>query len=325
MAEDKGKRFVADDGVSSVPEPVTPAGGEDKKKKGKPEEKMDAVTPAAGDKAGGVKEDADIEATDDQIEVVEEEVIEVEESIQQIIEGMDLSEEFKSKISVVFEAAVNESVKARVQKIEEELNEKLETELAEAVESKVTEIVDNLDSYLDYVVNEWMTENEVAIEAGIKVEMAESLMDGLKDLFTEHNIEIDDEKFDIVKDLEEELAESNDRANEVVNENIELTKEIASLKCAKVFEESTSDLTVTQKERLRTLAETLDTSDIDGYTRNLNTIRETFISESTSATTTEDVLDEEDEIITEEQVTVRKTVSDYASVNALVEALNARK
>ena len=321
MAEEKGKRFVADDGVSSVPEPVTPAGGEDKKKKGHPEEKMDKVTPAAGDKAGAVKEDAEVEAT----EVVEEEVIVVEESIQQIIEGMDLSEEFKSKISVVFEAAVNESVTARVATIEEELNEKLETELSEAVDGKITEIVDNLDSYLDYVVNEWMTENEVAIEAGIKVEMAESLMDGLKDLFTEHNIEIDDEKFDIVKDLEEELAESNDRANDVVNENIELTKEITSLKCEKIFEETSSELNITQKERLRALAETLDTSDIEAYTNNLNTLRETFVSEATSATKIENVLDEEDEIITEEQVTVGKTVSDYASVNALVEALNARK
>jgi hypothetical protein len=321
MAEEKGKRFVADDGVSSVPEPVTPAGGEDKKKKGHPEEKMDKVTPAAGDKAGAVKEDAEMEAT----EVVEEEVIVVEESIQQIIEGMDLSEEFKSKISVVFEAAVNESVTARVATIEEELNEKLETELSEAVDEKITEIVDNLDSYLDYVVNEWMTENEVAIEAGIKVEMAESLMDGLKDLFTEHNIEIDDEKFDIVKDLEEELAESNDRANDVVNENIELTKEITSLKCERIFEETSAELNITQKERLRTLAETLDTSDIEAYTTNLNTLRETFVSEATSATKKENVLDEEDEIITEEQVTVGKTVSDYASVNALVEALNARK
>jgi hypothetical protein len=226
---------------------------------------------------------------------------------------------------VVFEAAVNESVTARVATIEEELNEKLETELSEAVDGKITEIVDNLDSYLDYVVNEWMTENEVAIEAGIKVEMAESLMDGLKDLFTEHNIEIDDEKFDIVKDLEEELAESNDRANDVVNENIELTKEITSLKCERIFEETSAELNITQKERLRTLAETLDTSDIEAYTTNLNTLRETFVSEATSATKKENVLDEEDEIITEEQVTVGKTVSDYASVNALVEALNARK
>jgi hypothetical protein len=170
-----------------------------------------------------------------------------------------------------------------------------------------------------------MTENEVAIEAGIKVEMAESLMDGLKDLFTEHNIEIDDEKFDIVKDLEEELAESNDRANDVVNENIELTKEIASLKCEKIFEETSAELNITQRERLRALAETLDTSDIEAYTTNLNTLRETFVSEATSAAKVENVLDEEDEIITEEQVTVGKTVSDYASVNALVEALNARK
>jgi hypothetical protein len=318
MAEDKGKKIVADDGVSSVPAPTTPAGGEDKKKKGTPE-KMDTVTAEPVQKAG-VKEDADIDTTDD---AIVEEVVEVEASIAQIVEGMDLSEEFKDKISVVFEAAVNEATSTKVQKIEEELQQQMETELSESVETKIGEIVENLDSYLDYVVSEWMTENEIAIEAGIKVEMAESLMDGLQTLFTEHNIEIDDKKFDIVKDLEEELADSTERANNILDENIELGKEIAALKCNRIFEESTDELTSVQKERLRVLSETLDTSDTEGYTQKLNTIIESFITEA-KATVIEDVIDEEDEIMTEEQDTRRKPSSDYASINSLVEALNAR-
>lgn len=382
MAEDKGKRFVADDGVSSVPEPVTPIGGESDKKKGKPEEKMDKVTPAPGDKQAPVKEATDVveeelatkvgqiakkvtsggknrlgkvvkfdkdtvtikwddgktsQYDNDELdytgskdkpwvvyESLDEEVIEVEESIQQIIEGMDLSEEFKNRISVVFEAAVNESVKARVQKIEEELNEKLETDLAEAVEEKVSDLVENLDSYLDYIVGQWMQENEVAIEAGIKVEMAESFMDGLKNLFTEHNVDIDDEAFDVISDMENSIQRMENESNEIVNENIELKQQIAALKCERAFDEATSDLTVTQRERLRTLSETLDTSDLDEYTENLQTIKESFFAEKTSVSTSGDVIDEEDEIITEEQE-VKKVVSDYSSINALVEALNARK
>jgi len=236
---------------------------------------------------------------------------------------MDLSEEFKSKVTVVFEAAVTEAVKGRVEKIEEELNTKLETELAEAVESKVSEMVENLDAYLDYVVSEWMEENEVAIEAGIKVEMAESLMDGLKDLFSEHNIKVDEETYDIVSDLEEEMASLEEKSNKVVNENIRLSKEIADLKAGVIFEEMTGDLNMSQRERLKTLSENLDSSDLEIYKENLKTIKESFFKES-NVSPKEDVVDELDEVITEE-AEVKKPASEYSTVNALVEALNSRK
>lgn len=311
------ENVVSDDGVSTAAAAVTPEGGEtkDKKLKGKPAEKMDKVAEATE----SVSEDADAA-----VEEVVEEVVEVEESIATIVEGLDLTEEFKNKISVVFEAAVTEQVKNRVEKIEEELNEKLETELAESVEAKVTEIVENLDAYLDYVVTEWMQENEVAIEAGIKVEMAESLMDGLKDLFTEHNIEVDEETINVVSNMEEEISQLEEKSNAVVNENIELTKQVAKLKCEAVFTEATSDLTLAEQERLRTLSENLDTSDVEEYTDNLKTIKESFFANDKASANVDDAIDEEDEIITEEQE-VRRDVSDYSTINALVEALNARK
>jgi hypothetical protein len=311
MADEK--KIVSDDGVSHAAGAVTPEGGTDKKRK--------ADAPAKAEKMDTVKVKAeDVDVSDDDAEIV----VEVEESIASIFEGMDLTEEFKNKVTVVFEAAVNEAVAQKVQKIEEELNEKLETELSEAVESKVSEMVENLDAYLDYVVTEWMEENEVAIEAGIKVEMAESLMDGLKDLFSEHNIRVDEETYDIVSELEEEYATLEEKANDVVNENIRLAKEVADLKSREIFTESTSDLNMSQRERLKVLSENLNTTDLDEYKENLQTIKESFFKGTIVSPKENDVVDEEDEVLIEE-VTPKKPVSQYSSVNALVEALNSRK
>lgn len=324
MADEK--KFVSDDGVSTAAAATTPEGGTNKKRKADHDkgEKSPETLKAGYKEEAQVDADAEVVAEapeTDEVEVVEE--IVVEESIADIFEGMDLSEEFKSKVTVVFEAAVTEAVKGKVEKIEEELNTKLETELAEAVESKVSEMVENLDAYLDYVVSEWMEENEVAIETGIKVEMAESLMDGLKDLFSEHNIKVDEETYDIVSDLEEEMKSLEEKSNAVVNENIKLAKEVADLKAGVIFEEMTGELNMAQRERLKTLSENLDSSDLDTFKENLKTIKESFFKE-TNVSPKEDVVDEEDEVITED-TEVKKPASEYSTVNALVEALNSRK
>jgi hypothetical protein len=259
---------------------------------------------------------------EEQVEVVEEteEVTEVDPTIASIFEGVDLSDEFKNKVSVVFEAAINEQVKEKVAAVESELQGKLEAELQESLTTKVEEIVENLDKYLDYVVDEWMTENEIAIEAGIKVEMAESLMSGLKDLFEEHNIDVDDETVDVVTGLEEQVTAFTEKENELVNQNIELAQQIADMKAERVFEEMTEDLTVSQQERMKTLSEKLDTADLESYTTNLQTIKESFFAET--SVKKEEVIEEE--IVLEEEE-IKRPVSDYSSVNALVEALNARK
>jgi len=124
------------------------------------------------------------------------------------------------------------------------------------------EIIENLDSYLDYVVSEWMEENEVAIESGIKVEMAESFMGSLKELFYEHNVAIDDETIDIVASLEEELEAMKAETNRTINENIELAEAVKTLEAGRIFNELAEGLTTSQAERLRVLAEKLDVSDL---------------------------------------------------------------
>jgi hypothetical protein len=318
MANDLEEKFVADDGVSTVPDTVTPAGGEHKKKRADLNKKADpkADTVAAGEVPGQSK--VAEEAETDEEAVVEE--ISVDESIAAMFEGMDLSEDFKNKATMVFEAAVNEAATAKANVIAEELEEQFEKQLEEAIDESMEEIVENLDSYLDYVVNEWLQENEVAIETGIKVEMAESLMEGLKELFTEHNIEVDEETIDVVASLEEEIAELRGEINSTINENIELSKAVIALEGEKVFEEMTEGLTVSQKERLRTLSENLDVTDLDAYALNLETLKESFFKKS-KPSLNESTYDD-GEIITEEET--KKPSSQYSTVNALVEALDAR-
>jgi len=321
MADDKNK-FVADDGYSSVPQPVKPEGGEDvKKKKGEVEVKKSDVKTPGQEKAGEKVPTAEEVETTETDEVVEE-VVEVSSSIESIFEGTELSDEFKQNIKLVFEAAVNEEVATKTESLKEELESTLETELSEAIDNRMKDVVENVDKYLDYVVGEWMEENKIAVEAGIKVEMAESLLGGLKDLFNEHNIEIDEDTFDVVDSLEKQVADLEEGSNGLVNENIELKAAISSMKAEKVFESMTDGLSENQVERFKVLSEKLDVEDIEDYTSNLSVIKESFFSEGKVATPkVEDV--EEDEIILEEQEVIKPT-SDYSSINALVEAFNAK-
>jgi hypothetical protein len=294
------KRFKDDDGQSFTAVPVKPAGGTD----GVVDKKDN------GEKIKKFKEE-----TDDDVEIV------IEESIQNMFEGMDLSEDFKTKVSFVFEAAVREQASLKAESMREDIRAEFETELEESISSKMSEVVDNLDSYLGYVVNEWMNENEIAIETGVKVEIAESLMCGLKELFSGHNMDVTEETIDIVSGLEEQVSSLTVKANNTITENIRLNYQIETLNSNKVFDEMTESLTVSQRERLKNLSESLNSSDIGEYSKNLQTLKESFFAGSSVKN---DVLDEENEILTEETAT-KRPASDNGMINALVEALNTRK
>jgi hypothetical protein len=166
-----------------------------------------------------------------------------------------------------------------------------------------------------------MEENKVAIESGIKVEMAESFMEGLKGLFYEHNVAIDDETIDIVAGLEEELEAVKAEANRAINENIELAEAVKVLEAGRVFSEISEGLTTSQAERLRVLSEKLDVSDIDAYASDLATLKESFFK--TKSVITESVEDEtSDDLLVEE--TKPRVASPYDSVSAIVAALDAK-
>ena len=177
----------------------------------------------------------------------------------------------------------------------------------------------NLENYLDYIVAEWMEENQVAFEAGIKVEMAESFMEGLKTLFYEHNVEIDEETIDVVADLEEELAEMEAKANAAINESIELAEEVKVLRAAQVFNEMTEGLTTTQVERFRILSEKLNFEDLESYQDDLATLKESFFKEKAPV-----IVEEVEEEILNEEVAPKK-LSSYDSVNALAAAISSIK
>jgi len=326
MSDQIEEKFVSDDGVSTVEDPTTPEGGEANKKKRTADAKdgKSEKSKPVDDGVTGVEESAEQPAEEEAKvteEVIEEEVISVEDSVAAMFEGMEISEEFKNKATLVFEAAVNAAAKEKANAIVEEKTAELEKEMNESVQSTVDTMVDNLDSYLDYVVEEWMKENKLAVEAGIKVEMAESLMDGLRDLFESHNIAVDEETVDVVDGLEKEVEELKTFANQRVEENLALNKEIAAFKAGKVFDEMTEGMTLTQSEKLKVLSEKLDFQNIEEYKANLETLKESFFSED-KPVVNEEV--EEEEIVTEEEKP-KAPASDFASVNALVEALNARR
>jgi hypothetical protein len=298
---------------AEVPDPVTPAGGEVKKKLADLKKSVDPVA-----------DKVDASATPGQTAVAEEvevEEVDITEAFASIFEGVDISEEVLGKFETIFEAAVNEATTAKVAEIAENLEEEFEVKLTESVNEAMEEIVENLDSYLDYVVSEWMEENKVAIESGIKVEMAESFMEGLKELFYEHNVEIDEETIDVVAGLEEELEAMKEETNRAINENIQLAEALRTLEAEKVFYEMTEGLTTSQAERLRVLSEKLDVSDLDEYRSDLGTLKESFFkTKSALAETVED--ETSDELITED--VKPRVASPYDSVSAIVAALDAK-
>jgi hypothetical protein len=294
---------------AEVPDPVTPVGGAIKPRRGDVKKTVDATAGKLG-AASGVNP----EVTED---------VEITESFESLFEGMDLSEEFKDKLSLVFEAAVNEAAAAKTEEIAESLEAQFQEQLAESVNEAMEEIIENLDSYLDYIVTEWMEENAVAIESGIKVQMAESFMDGLKELFYEHNVEIDDETIDVVADLEEEIAALKEEVNNAINSNIALAEAVEQLQAETIFNELSEGLTTSQKERFRILSEKLDISDIEAYKSDLSTLKESFFKTKAPVITESAADYEENEILVEE--TASKKVSSYDSVNAIVAALNSNR
>lgn len=184
----------------------------------------------------------------------------------------DLSEDFVEKSEAIFESAVNE----KVSHIREQLEEEFEKKLEEEVEGAIEDIVEKLDSYLDYAVSHFMEENAVAIERGIQVEMAESFMAGLKDLFVEHNIEIPEEGVDALAEMESQLAAMEEKLEEATAENIELLNAIQEAAAADVFATVAEGLTMVEAERFATLVEGIEIGDIESFEKKLKTVKENY-------------------------------------------------
>jgi hypothetical protein len=206
------------------------------------------------------------------------------EHLVALFNGEDLTEDFKDKAATIFEAAINE----KINEVEATLAEQYEVALGEAVEVLQQEITERLDDYLGYVVENWMGENELAVESGIRTEVAENFIHGLRELFESSFIDVPEEKYDLVDGLTTEVEELRARLDEAVNENIELSKENAISECALVFEEMTQGLLETEVDRLATLAEGIEFDSVKQFATKLSTLIESY-TETGLVTEEEDI------------------------------------
>jgi hypothetical protein len=228
----------------------------------------------------------------------------VKEDIDALLNGEELSEDFRAKAETIFEAAVLSRVAAEVARIEEEF----ESKLAEAVAQNTEGLVEQVDGYLGYIAEQWMTQNELALERGIKTEILESFVGGMKSLFEEHYIDVPEEKYDLLGEMEETISDLEAKLNEQVASNIELSKTIAESKRDAIIASISEGLTDTETEKFTALVEELSYEDEKSFESKVKTIRENYFTTKTS-TVKSVVTDAPVEQLTEE---VTKKVSDPA-------------
>ena len=212
--------------------------------------------------------------------------IDVKEHVDALVAGDDsLSEEFKQKAATVFEAAIKSKVKEIAEEIEADYNKKFEEETSKAKD----ELVEKVDSYLSYVVEEWMKENELALERGIKGEIAEDFISGLKKLFEDHYIDVPDEKYNVLEDQASKIEELNKKLNESIEKNVELSKENGKYIRQSIIDEASDNLAETQKEKFNKLAEEVDYKNEEDFRTKVSTIKESYFGKKDSSGEIDDV------------------------------------
>jgi len=240
--------------------------------------------------------------------------IDVKEDIEAIVNGEDLSEEFKTKASTIFEAAVSAKVLSEVNSRIDELETSYKKEITDAKEEHLSTVTEKVDGYLNYVTEEWMKENELAVEKGIRSELVEDFMTGLKNLFTEHYIDIPEEKVDLVDDLFEKVEELEQKLDESINTSVDIKKELAEYKKAETLREVSEDLADTEKEKLGKLADGIDFEDKSQYSEKLEVIKENYFPKQQSETITEELENtEKEQDSSDSQPSIDPIVSKYAS------------
>ena len=218
-------------------------------------------------------------------EIEEDESIDVSADVDALVKDEDLSEEFKSKAATIFEAAVNSKVKEAKKKMMAGYEEKLKEESEKAK----GELVEKVDSYLAYVVEEWMKENELALERGIKGEIAEDFISGLKKLFEEHYINVPDEKYDVLEDQASKIDSLQTKLDEEINKNVELSKANSQATKAQIVAEMGEDLADTAKEKFNKLAEEVEYSNENDFRAKVKTIKESYFGKKEVSSDIDDV------------------------------------
>ena len=236
---------------------------------------------------GGKKKKSDKEEEEEEEEMEEE--FSIEEDVNALLEGENLSEEFQEKARTIFEAAL----RSKVSQIQETIEEQYALALAEEVEEIKTELSERVDSYLEYVADEWMQENALVIEQGLKTEMTESFLQGMRGLFEEHYVSIPEDKYDVLESMVEKLDEMETKLNEQIEKNISLNKRLAESVADGIFEQVSEGLAATQKDKLASLAESVEFESEEEYREKLETLKESYFpSRVVSPSTKSDTLSE---------------------------------
>ena len=217
------------------------------------------------------------EVTDEVVQEVEE--YDIEEDVNALFGGEELSEEFKAKAKTIFEAAIG----SKVGQIKETLETEYAEKIAEATEDLKVSLQERIDSYLEYVAEEWLTENELAVEAGLKTEMTESFLEGMKGLFEEHYVTIPEDKYDVLESMVDKLDDMETKLNEQIDKNINLNKRLAESVADGILESVSEGLASTQKEKLASLAESVEFESDTEYREKLETLKESYFSRPPAA------------------------------------------
>ena len=216
--------------------------------------------------------------------------IKVKEDVDALISGEnELSDEFKDKASTIFEAAVKSKVRTEIERLEDEYSK----ELTEQSDKAKDELVEKVDSYLDYVVQEWMKENELAIERGLKGEISEDFIAGLKQLFEDHYIDVPDEKYDVLEAQSKKIEELEEQLNSQIEKDKELHSEIGELTKDSIIKDVSDDLVDTEVEKFKGLVEDVDYSDAESYKSKLETLKESYFPKRTEEQSTNEISDDE--------------------------------
>ena len=220
------------------------------------------------------------EETSEEEEVIEEEeTIDIEADVQALLEGEELSEEFQTKARTIFEGAI----RSKVAEIKEELQESYAVALVEELDKIKEGLTERVDAYLEYVADEWMQENALQVEQGLKTEMTESFLSGMKSLFEDHYVTIPEEKYDVLNSMVDKLDEMENKLNEQIDRNVALNRRLAESTADVIFADVAEGLADTQKEKLATLAENVEFESETDYREKLGTLKESYFPSKTSA------------------------------------------
>ena len=249
-------------------------------------------------------------------EVTEEEVtelpeitdeVDIDDDVNALLGGQELSEEFREKAKTIFEAAL----KSKVTELREAMEAHYESKLVEEVEGMKDELIERVDSYLEYVADEWVQENALQVERGIRTEMTESFLEGMRGLFEEHYVSIPEDKYDVVESMVDKLDEMESKLNEQIEKNITITKSLSEATADGIVSEVSEGLSSTQKEKLASLAEGVGFESEESYKEKLETLKESYFKTSPKRSDTE--------VLTEENAAAPATTD---AMSAYIQALS---